>query len=69
MHVGSNECIWFSDRSVYVTFGCEVNDRLRAMFIQQTGDKARVADVSVNQKITWIIIDRKQICRISRVGQ
>jgi hypothetical protein len=61
MNVGSEESVRLNDRPIHVAFRREVNDRLGAMFIQQSAYQARVTDISANEKVARIVVNRVQV--------
>ena len=67
-HVGPQERCGIQDRSVDVSFGCEIDDDVDAVARQDLGDGALVGDVASYEVIAWRVADVREVRRVCGVG-
>jgi hypothetical protein len=69
LDVGADEVAGPVYRAVDVGFGCEIDDRARLMFREQTRDESAVCDVPVNEDVALVAFEGDQVLGIACVSE
>ena len=64
-----DESSWGIDRAVDVRLGRQVDDRHRAMFVEQRRHERRIADVSLDEAMSRFVDHRGERFEVAGVGQ
>ena len=67
--VRTNELCWAQNGPIYVTLCGKMDDRPRALFIQNAPDVRTVDDISANELEAAVPLDRYQVFHVPRIGQ
>ena len=68
-HVGMSESEWILDTSIYMTFGCEMDDAIHLVVLYQFQHQVKITDITLYESIVRLILDVLEVSQITCVSQ
>ena len=68
-HVGLSESERILDTSIYMTFGCEMDDAIYLVVLHQLQHQVEIADIALYEGIVWLVLDVLKVSQVTSVSQ